>query len=192
MSHRLLLFAALLICACRPRESFKARDSVGVVAVGDSLAGPPPADTGLWTIFPNGAGPARSGVALAQLNAILRDSLRMKRGDPEACQMLHSASMPKGVSIMVLRDTIQRVDIDSASVFTPGGLTVGDSEAAVLRVYTDHATMKPHKYLTAGHYISIRPQTDTAYGIVFETDGVKVTHIRAGAHPAVDLVEKCL
>ena len=43
----------------------------------------------------------------------------------------------------------------------------------------------------AGHYLTVRTR-DKKFAIVFETDGARVTEIRAGGVPSVEYVEGCL
>lgn len=44
-----------------------------------------------------------------------------------------------------------------------------------------------------GHYLTVTPaaKADSAYRIIFETDGKKVVHYRAGIRPQVEYVEGC-
>jgi hypothetical protein len=97
-----------------------------------------------------------------------------------------------GVKVMVNRGVVARVDVDSAGIGAVGAAGVGDAEARVRELYTGRVTETPHKY-TAGSYLTVTPQApaDSAFRLVFETDGAKVTRFRAGRLPEVEWVEGC-
>ncbi len=145
------------------------------------------------TVSATGYGAVQFGMTLAAANTALHDSLHMKKGDPEACQMLRPAGAPAGVSLMVLKDTILRVDVDAGGSRTSEGVGIGDAEAKVKEAYAGRVTVQPHKYTgPKGHYLVISSSNDATHRIIFETDGTVVTKYHAGLVPAVDLVEKCL
>jgi hypothetical protein len=60
------------------------------------------------------------------------------------------------------------------------------------RAHALAAKVEPHKY-TDGPYLVQPPAaaTGSAYRIVFETDGRRVTRYRAGMRPQVEYVEGC-
>jgi hypothetical protein len=62
----------------------------------------------------------------------------------------------------------------------------------VQALYASRVAVSPHKY-TGGHYLTVTPTApgDSAYRMVFETDGRRVTQFRAGVRPAVEYVEGC-
>ena len=86
----------------------------------------------------------------------------------------------------------ERIDIENDSIATDKGIRVGDSEEKVKQMYGSGLIVEPHHY-TDGHYLEIRFGNDsaTAKGIVFETDGKKVTTFRAGFWDPVRWVEGC-
>lgn len=69
---------------------------------------------------------------------------------------------------------------------------IGDSEERIKSLYPNRVAVSPHKY-TDGHYLTVTPaeKADSAYRIIFETDGKKVVHYRAGVRPQVEYVEGC-
>ncbi len=93
---------------------------------------------------------------------------------------------------MVVKDTVVRVDVDTAGVLTGEGAGVGDPEERVVTLYAGRVTVQPHKYTgPEGHYLVVSIPPDTLLRIIFETDGRIVTRYRAGRRPAVDHVEGC-
>jgi hypothetical protein len=66
------------------------------------------------------------------------------------------------------------------------------TEAEIARLYPAGLRTMPHKYVSGGHYLVFTPPgADSAFRIVFETDGRRVTSYRAGVEPAVEYVERC-
>lgn len=158
-------------------------------ATTDSAAAPP--DTA-WTVSPAGLGPAVIGQTLAQLNAALNDSLTPVDPLDPSCGHVTPKGFPAGTRLMIVDDSVARIEVDSAGVRTTDGAQVGDSEQSVLQLYAGRVLVLPHKYTgPEGHYLIVNAQGDTMSRIVFETDGQKVTEYRAGRRPAVDYVEGC-
>jgi hypothetical protein len=117
-------------------------------------------------------------------------------GDATEADYLPGVSLmivgPSGESLLT-RGRIARVDVFEPGYTTVGGLGVGSSEAEVLEEYGSHVTVSPHEY-GEGHYLTVTSPDPTlsAYRIVFETEGGRVTWIRAGRLPEVEYVEHCL
>lgn len=105
------------------------------------------------------------------------------------CHYIRPPRGPSGLSFMVAQGRIARVDVDSGDVATTVGARVGDPEARVRDLYGNRLHVSPHKYLE-GHYLTVTPR-DTAYRILFETDGQRVIRYRAGRLPEVEWVERC-
>jgi hypothetical protein len=102
------------------------------------------------------------------------------------------AGIPDGVSVMVVKGKIARIDVDTGSVTTEDGIKVGDTEDKVKSVYGDELTIEPHKYIDGGHYMTVMGDSASAgKAIVFETDGKRVSNFRAGRLPEVKWVEGC-
>ena len=102
------------------------------------------------------------------------------------------AGIPEGVSMMVVRGKIARIDVDTGAVTTDEGAKIGDSEDRVKGIYGDDLKIQPHKYIERGHYLIV-PGDSASAGkeIVFETDGDHVTMFRSGRLPEVEWVEGC-
>jgi hypothetical protein len=102
------------------------------------------------------------------------------------------AGIPDGVSVMVVKGKVARIDVDTGSVTTEDGVKVGDSEDKVRSVYDGDLQVEPHKYIEGGHYMTVMGDSASAgKAIVFETDGKRVTAFRAGRLPEVKWVEGC-
>jgi hypothetical protein len=131
----------------------------------------------------------------AQAHEALRDSSRERKpaGDPGGCAYLTSGALPHGVGVMLDGESVVRVDISSPAIKTASGVGVGDTEDRIARAYPGRITTTPHKYETKGHYLTYvaRDPLDRDMGMVFETDGRRVTSFRVGTVAAIGLVERC-
>jgi hypothetical protein len=102
------------------------------------------------------------------------------------------AGIPDGVSVMVVKGKIARIDVDTGSVTTEDGAKVGDTEDRIRSIYNGYVTVEPAKYIEGGHYMTVMGDSSSAgKAIVFETDGKRVTSFRAGRLPEVKWVEGC-
>jgi hypothetical protein len=184
---RLVLIVTL--AACSPASRDRADTAL---ATGDTprdttaAADPTPTE---WIVRPDGIGPLRVGVPLAAASRTLGESLRVSQA---GCDHVDPRTVPEGVLLMVIDDTVARVEIDSVGIRTAEGAQVGDSESRVLELYGARARIEPHKYTYPdGHYVVVTPPGDTLHRIIFETLKGRVTRYRAGRVPAVQLVEGC-
>ena len=194
-SPRVALLAALL-SACGPGGTARdaTRDTRDTPASRTAAPAPvaPGARADAWTVEAAGIGPVRTGVTLRALSAALGESVRAAYDVFETCDHVQPAALPPGVALMVIADTVVRVDVDSAGVRTPEGAQVGDAQARVLALYPGRVRDEPHHYEgPEGRYPIVEMPGDTLHRIVFETDGRRVTSYRAGRRPAVDYVEVC-
>ena len=187
LAARDLVVLALLACSPAARDTADTA-AVATDTVRDSAAA---ADTTPpeWVVRPDGIGPLRVGVPLGDASRTLGEPLRVTQA---GCDHVNPTTMPEGVLLMVIDDTIARVEIDSAGVRTVEGAQVGDSESRVLELYGARARIEPHKYTYPdGHYVVVTPPGDTLHRIIFETLRGRVTTYRSGRVPAVQLVEGC-
>jgi hypothetical protein len=149
-----------------------------------------------WVIREDGVGPAKVGMTLPQLNAVLgekftKPSEKGEEGEGgDACFYVNPAKHPH-VSFMIENGRFARVDTDAPGIHTIEGVQVGDAESKVLRVYGAGVKVEPHKYNDDGHYLTIRSR-DGRYGMRFETDKGKITTFYGGRFEAVQYVEGCL
>jgi hypothetical protein len=147
-----------------------------------------------WTVDPHGIGIVRVGMSLAQLSAAVGESLRPGYQLNETCDHVQPKALPKGVRLMILEDSVARIEVDERGVLTSEGAGVGDLESHVIALYGARARVAPHKYTgPTGHYVIVDAPAagDTLYRIIFETDGQRVERYRAGRRPGVDYVEGC-
>jgi hypothetical protein len=127
------------------------------------------------------------------------DDVRRVAGDVPAanataeCSYVHPSAAPGGVLLMLARGQVARIDVDSAGVASDAGVAVGDSAARVADSYAGRVTATPHKYVSGGQYLTVRPgpAEDPGRRMVFETENGRVTRFRAGRLPEVEWVERC-
>ena len=102
------------------------------------------------------------------------------------------AGIPEGVSVMVVKGKVARIDVDTGSVTTEDGAKIGDGEDRIKSIYGDEVHVEPHKFIEAGHYMTVLGDSASAgKALVFETDGKRVTMFRGGRLPEVKWVEGC-
>jgi hypothetical protein len=163
-----------------------------LAAIGDLAAAPRQID---WTLRLRRAGPVRVGMSLPEVRDALGDSrAAIAGGDPDApCAYLSSPAIPAALGFMFDRGRLVRIDVDAPGIRTASGVAVGSTEEAVRRAYGDRIRVEPHKYEPGGHnlrYVT-RDASDRGFGMIFETDGRRVTRFRTGTVAAVALVERC-
>ncbi len=145
-----------------------------------------------FTISETRIGPVRAGMTLAQANAALGGTLNVPSRLDE-CDFVRPKTTPRDVMFMVEKGRISRVDVVRAStIATTAGARIGDTEARIMSLYPGRVATQPHKY-TDGRYLVVTPANpaDSAFRIVFETDGTRVLRYRSGIRPAVEYVEGC-
>jgi len=102
------------------------------------------------------------------------------------------AGIPEGVSVMVVRGRVARIDVDTGAVTTEEGAKLGDTEDRIHSLYGEDIKVTPHKYIEKGHYFTVLGDSASAgKALVFETDGRQVTMFRAGRLPEVGWMEAC-
>lgn len=182
---------ALAVAACE-RSAARTDDSAGVAL-------PPAADSSRsdttrssWTVDAGGIGVVRVGMSLEELSAAVAEVVRPTYTDNPTCTFVRPTALPSGVLLMVLSDTVARVDVTEPGTLTTEGVGVGDLESRVVEIYGTRASVTPHKYTgPTGHYVTVEVPGDTLHRLIFETDGRNVGRYRAGRRPGVDYVEGC-
>jgi hypothetical protein len=178
----------VLLAGCSTTE--KAPDSATVEKPAPATTASAPAQA---VVTERGIAPLTVGMTIAEASAALKTGLVAPPGaDTSACTYLQWSDAPEGVRIMTAGGRIARIDVNSGSTATADGARVGDTEQRIDSLYKGRVVSSPHKY-TKGHYLTVSPvaKSDSAYRIVFETDGQRVTKYRAGRRPEVELVEGC-
>ena len=189
MSMRVLwvtVLASGLGAGCAKEENRAASPDSSLVAV-------PPAPTPSgWTVRYDGIGPVRIGATVAELEATLGAQLARRDSLDPRCDYLRNPALVPGVWFMMVEGRIARIDIDSAGPATAEGVRIGDDAAKVTTLYAPRVVASPHKY-TDGQYLTVTPAApaDSGFRLIFETNGGKITHVRAGRLPEVGWVESC-
>lgn len=185
-SCTLLLLVAIIVSACNKEDdkavkgrngpNGAARDSVSDLALNE-----------------DGLGQIQIGMTLDEAvnMGLLNENPNMKK----ACDFVYpavGAGIPDGVSVMVVKGTIARIDVDTGSVTTDEGAKIGDTEDRIKSLYGDDLKIEPHKYIEGGHYMTVVGDSASAgKALLFETDGKRVTSFRGGRLPEVKWVEGC-
>ena len=140
------------------------------------------------------------GLGQIQIGMTLDDAVNMgllnERPDLKVdCDFVYpavGAGVPDGVSVMVIKGKIARIDVDTGAVTTEDGAKIGDTEDRIKSIYGDDVQVEPLKYIEGGHYMTVLGDSASAgNALVFETDGKRVTRFRAGRLPEVKWVEGC-
>ena len=148
----------------------------------------------------NGIGPIRVGMTVdeASQSAGIR-LIRIGSGglDEYQCSYVQPKGEPKGISFMVTKGRIARVDITSKRITTISGARIGDNENRILSLYPGQIKATPHPYVSRppenGKYLTLVPKdaADKNYRIVFETSKNRVDRFRSGKLPEVEYIEGC-
>ena len=165
------------------------RVETAVVPAASSTKPTPPAQ---WVVTEYGIGRLRAGMTVSEARAAF-PSFKLPRGaDSTGCNYATIDGLPAGVSVMVDGGKVGRVDVIRGDVATSAGARIGDTEDRVKTLYPGRVSVSPHKY-TDGHYLTVAPgaKADSAFRIVFETDGKRVLRYRGGIRPQVEYVEGC-
>jgi hypothetical protein len=173
----------------RPRAALAAALIALAVAPAPHVAQDAP-----WRVGLRSFGPVRFGMTLAQASAALHEPLQLEDAEGD-CGYTYPASLPPGTSFMVVEGRIARVDVDSGATETLSGARIGSTETEIRRLYPGRIRVRAHPYTgPEGHYLVFTPREsiDAGFGLIFETDGRRVTSYRAGLHGPVQYIEGCL
>jgi hypothetical protein len=177
--------SAVLMLACNPGDDRAVKGPANPNAAGtDSVSD--------LALTEDGLGQVQIGMPLSEAvnMGLLSENPNLK---PECDYVFPAvgAGIPEGVSVMVVRGRLARIDIDTGAVTTEEGAKIGDTEAQLRELY-EGVEVTPHKYIEKGHYFTVRGDSASAgKAIIFETDGQKVTMFRSGRFPEVGWVEAC-
>ncbi|MEO5816097.1 MAG: hypothetical protein ABIT20_12545 [Gemmatimonadaceae bacterium] len=205
LSLRVLAACAALVgtvsCSAETKSADTARDtSVAGATPSTSTPSPTPAEPpsadqsmGSWKVTEFGIGPLRAGMTMREAVATLKGAgINASEDSSKDCHYL-TWSGPTAVGVMLEQGVVGRVEVGNRDIATKEGAKIGDAESRVQSLYPNRVTVQPHKYVTGGHYLVVKPvaPADSAYRIVFETDGKSVTKYRSGKEPQVGYVEGC-
>ena len=144
-----------------------------------------------WVMTPTGLAGVRAGASWTDARLGLGEP-----ADPDSatsgCHHVRLTSAPGRALAMIVEGRVVRFEVKDSAIPTDRGARVGDSEARIDSLYRGRVVTEPHKY-TNGHYLVVSPEAaaDSAYRMIFETDGARVLEYRAGLLPAVAWVEGC-
>ncbi len=135
-----------------------------------------------------GFGKVRIGMDLQQLMVAIGAPMTVEDEVTHGCTFAYPTAGANGVSFMIISGIVARIDVDGAGIRTISGAGVGDTEEWVQHLYGG-ALEVSEGY--AGHLLTLR-SADRRFGLVFETDGHRVTSYRIGRSPEFEYVEGCL
>jgi outer membrane protein assembly factor BamE (lipoprotein component of BamABCDE complex) len=135
----------------------------------------------------NSFGAVKVGMTVSQASKALGIPLVTPEEVNKDCYYVSPKQRFKEIDFMVTNNRIARIDTNSNKYMTSEGAKVGDTEMKIKRLYKGRIKVSPHKYVD-GHYLSVE---QGKFEIIFETDGKRVTSIRAGKSPEVGYVEGC-
>ena len=144
-------------------------------------------DAPKYVITFNSFGGVKVGMTVSKASKAL--GVKLTTVEKGICRYYETKGIFKDVGFMVNNGTIARFDVSERGIATDRGAKVGDSEARIKRLYKGQYKVSKHFY-TDGNYIEVEMKGGK-YSIIFETDGKRVTYIRAGRSPEVGYVEGC-
>lgn len=205
-----LLAGAVSLASCgAPASAPEERDAqTPAVQAPPVPAAPPqpvPAKPAASVLTPEGFGPLRIGMTLAEVTTALgadADPQAVGGPDPEQCDQFRPARAPQGVLVMMENGRLTRISLmRSSPVRTDRGVGLGSTAAAVEAAYAGAVVASPHKYRdTPSRYLThwsrkAQPGDQTAptdRGIVFEIDDKDVADLIHAGGPSIQYVEGCL
>lgn len=172
------------VAGCSPSAPPAVDSTQFAVATGELRA-----DRAKWTVSPRGIGAISIGMPVDSLPAVLGRSTSLTARREHACSYFRPEGVPRGVALLVQRDTVVRVDVDSPEVLTEEGVGVGDSEVGLLVLYAGFIRVEAHG--ASAHTLVVSNPADSPYLLVFETDGSMVVRYRAGRRAFTLGAEHC-
>jgi len=139
-----------------------------------------------------GLGPVKIGMTVRRAERAGKVDLV---GGPRLGNCRHVRPRNKRIraSFMVIGRRIARVDVARRGIRTLSGFTVGTPARAIRAAFGRRLRVTQHEYNRDGKYLEFVPRDRVEAGrrVIFETDGERVTHIRAGKLPEVRYIEGC-
>ena len=178
-----------VVAATGSTVTARSADSTPAISSGTPPAPPP-------TVDEFGIGALRAGMTIPEAARMVGGSFAAPASGAESCTYAIWREAPPGVTVMLDKGVVARVDVARGSVIaTSRGARIGDAEARIKELYKGRVVVTPHEY-TDGHYLTVTPPPprsgeDPSYRLVFETDGNRVTRYRSGQLPQVGWVESC-
>jgi hypothetical protein len=143
----------------------------------------------------NGIGPVHAGMSIEEAESASGRRFIVRENPLGGSCTYATARGLDGVSFMLIKGIIERVDISNRRIMTLRGAKIGDSEKSVNSLYPGQikTTRHPYQARSGGHYLTFFPRDkeDQDYRLIFETSNGKVNAFRGGRLPAVDYIEGC-
>lgn len=153
-----------------------------------------PAGAAQWTATFGRVGPLKLGMSLASVNRVLGEHFSapgIRGADPSGRCFYVDPSREPAVELMIIDGRLARIDVVKSGVETAKGISVGDTEAAVLAAYRPRISIAPAAYdPRLGKFLTVL-SPDEAYGIRFVTSRGKVQSYYSGTVQAIRNVEGC-
>jgi hypothetical protein len=154
------------------------------------------ADDGDLVLSSKGLGMLPVGTKFHTLEEILRQKLPDNFLDKQDCTNLSSRLVePLGLSVMLEGGLVTRLSVEYTAegpspIKTAEGIGLGASEDEVKAAYGGKLRVQPNRYDPTWHYLVV-DSPDRKSAVIFETNGKKVTSMRAGNYPSVAYTEGC-
>ena len=194
----LVVAAAALAAACSgDGDGASASSTTAAASTAATATGPEPTrpvEDGALRLDVRGLGPVRVGMTVAEAGAALGRPLQPVVPPPdEECAMYAPESGFDGLAFLVASGVVARADVTAGPTSTAEGLAIGVTEEEAQRRYGGRLEVSPHDYNLGGHYLTLVPSdpADAQFRLVAETDGTRVTSMRAGRLPEVGYTEAC-
>jgi hypothetical protein len=144
----------------------------------------------------NGIGPIRVGMTVDEASRAAGVRL-IKSYEPlneEFCSYFKPQGEPKGISFMVAKGRIVRVDISNEQVTTIKGAKIGDTEEQIFSLYPGQIRVIKNPLGGPGNNLTFVPRdvADSNYRLIFQTrNDRRVKYFRSGQLPQVEYIEGC-
>lgn len=150
----------------------------------------------------DGIGPIRVGMTVDEASRsagiqFIKNARGSGSFNEDLCSYPQVKAGPKGISFMVAKGRIARVDIDNDRTTTIAGAKIGNTQEQIIKLYPGQIKATPHPYVGGppqnGKYLTFVPKdaADKNYRIIFETSKNRVTRFRSGKLPEVEYIEGC-
>jgi hypothetical protein len=144
----------------------------------------------------NGIGPIRVGMTVNEASRAAGVRL-VKSYEPlneEFCAYFKPQGEPKGMSFMVTKGRIVRVDISNERITTIKGAQIGDTEEQIFSLYPGQIRVIKNPLGGPGQNLTFVPRdaADSNYRLIFQTgNDRRVKYFRSGQLPQVEYIEGC-
>jgi hypothetical protein len=140
-----------------------------------------------WRLGPRGLGPVRIGMKVAAVERVTGHKMILVSGEHPSCRLWRLRGAPNGLSLMVARGRLARVEAYRGRWRSSRGIRIGDRARKVTRRHPG-VRSRPHPYVMRGRYLIAGARRR----MIFETGpGGRVTSFRGGRAREVAYIEGC-